>query len=79
MNSTTPIISISETLTTRTAEGEINEKDFNNMREALSVINRRGKGLLSFVENYRKLSKLPEPEKKETNLASKIMFIVLCL
>ena len=61
MNSITPVISLSETLTERTANREVNEKDFHNMQQALSVIHRRSKGLLGFVENYRKLSRLPEP------------------
>ena len=33
------------------------------MHEALSTIIRRSKGMLSFVEEYRKLSQLPAPEK----------------
>ena len=70
MNSITPVISLSETLTERTAEAETNDKDFDNMRTALSVIHRRSKGLLTFVENYRKLSRLPQPSFSPVNIPS---------
>ena len=68
MNSITPIISLSETLTERTAAVEANEKDFETMRTALEVIFRRSKGLLDFVENYRKLSRLPQPNLAPVNI-----------
>ena len=68
MNSITPVISLSETLTERTEDAETNDKDFDNMRSALAVIHRRSKGLLSFVENYRKLSRIPKPTFAQVNL-----------
>ena len=59
MNSLTPIISISETLTDEkqgsTAEGKVNE--------AFAVINRRCHSLLDFVESYRQLTRIKTPEK----------------
>lgn len=57
MNSITPIISLSETL----SEREMTEKDYPVMRQGLQTIHRRSKGLLEFVENYRKLTRLPAP------------------
>ena len=58
MNSLTPIISISETLTDQkqgsTAEGKVNE--------AFAVINRRCHSLLDFVESYRQLTRIKAPE-----------------
>ena len=36
MNSITPVISLSETLTERTEDAETNDKDFDNMRSALA-------------------------------------------
>jgi len=49
MNSLTPIISISETLT--------------NENEAFAVINRRCHALLGFVESYRQLTRIKTPER----------------
>lgn len=49
MNSLTPIISISETLT--------------NENEAFAVINRRCHSLLDFVESYRQLARIKAPER----------------
>lgn len=62
MNSIAPIISLSETLSD-TAEMPAlpTEEEYKNMQQAMRIIHRRSKGLLSFVENYRKLTKIPEP------------------
>ena len=49
MNSLTPIISISETLT--------------NENEAFAVINRRCHSLLDFIESYRQLTRIKAPER----------------
>lgn len=57
MNSITPIISLSETL----SEREVSEKNYPVMRQGMQTIHRRSKGLLEFVENYRKLTRLPAP------------------
>lgn len=57
MNSITPIISLSETL----SEREMTEKNYPVMRQGMHTIHRRSKGLLEFVENYRKLTRLPAP------------------
>ncbi|MCE1155543.1 MAG: sensor histidine kinase, partial [Bacteroidales bacterium] len=61
MNSIAPIISLSETLSD-TAETPAlpTEDEYKNMQQAMRIIHRRSKGLLSFVENYRKLTKIPE-------------------
>ena len=52
MNSLTPIIGLSES-----AEGMDERAD-----SALAVIHRRIKGLLEFVNNYRKLTRIPQPQ-----------------
>lgn len=61
MNSIAPIISLSETVTERAAENGMNEKDYDIMIQAIQTIHRRSKGLLDFVENYRKLTRIPSP------------------
>lgn len=60
MNSITPIISLSETL----SEREVSEKNYPVMRQGMQTIHRRSKGLLEFVENYRKLTRLPAPVRR---------------
>lgn len=56
MNSVTPLTSLSETL----LEGYRQTDD--RLRDGLQTIHDTGKGLLSFVESYRKFTHLPEPE-----------------
>lgn len=61
MNSITPIISLSETLSERDIPGVLSEKEYAVMLQAMQTIHRRSKGLLGFVENYRRLTRIPEP------------------
>ncbi|MDD4636438.1 MAG: ATP-binding protein [Bacteroidales bacterium] len=62
MNSIAPIISLSETVTERAESNGMNKKDYEMMLQSMQVIHRRSKGLLGFVENYRKLTKIPVPK-----------------
>jgi len=55
MNSLTPIISISETLTGSLPQG--------GGQEGAAVINRRCHALLDFVESYRQLTRIKAPER----------------
>lgn len=55
MNSLTPIISISETLAESLPQG--------GGKEGASVINRRCHALLDFVESYRQLTRIKQPER----------------
>jgi nitrogen fixation/metabolism regulation signal transduction histidine kinase len=55
MNSITPITSLSETLLSK--EGNSNLE----IRNGLKVICATGKGLMDFVENYRKFTHIPTP------------------
>ena len=61
MNSITPIISLSETLSERGMPNLLTEKEYAVMLQAMQTIHRRSKGLLGFVENYRRLTRIPEP------------------
>ena len=62
MNSITPIISLSETLSTR-------EVEYSRMQQGMQVIHNRSKGLLEFVENYRRITRIPAPVKEKVTLA----------
>lgn len=71
MNSIAPITSLSESLSQLfTVEGreilpeEVNEKTIRTTVRGLNVIGEQGNGLIKFVESYRKLTRLPKPEKK---------------
>lgn len=59
MNSITPVISLSDTLCERALQQGMEEESL--MFQGLQTIHRRSKGLLGFVENYRKLSRLSSP------------------
>lgn len=59
MNSMAPIISLSETLIERYTDHPTSTN-----QQALQAIHRRSKGLLEFVENYRKLTRIPAPHLK---------------
>ena len=56
MNNVAPITSLSETLSQKSDDSEI--------KEGLSVINSTGKQLLTFVDNYRRMTLIPQPQPK---------------
>lgn len=71
MNSIAPITSLSESLSKLfTIDGkmvlreQIDEKTISTTARGLSVIGEQGNGLIQFVESYRKLTRLPKPDKK---------------
>ena len=66
MNSITPIISLSETLGSRT----VDEKSYAYMQQGVQIIHKRSKGLLEFVENYRRLTRIPLPKKEKVELGT---------
>ena len=67
MNSITPIISVSETLSERNPE-KTTPKDYKTMHQAVQTIYRRSKGLLEFVDNYRRLTRIPIPDYSEVSV-----------
>jgi two-component system, NtrC family, nitrogen regulation sensor histidine kinase NtrY len=71
MNSITPITSLSESLSNMyCADGQpvapekIDSKAVLTTLQGLNVIKEQGKGLMSFVEAYRKLTRVPDPQKE---------------
>jgi len=70
MNSITPIASLSSTAYGLLKDGRecevpesINET-IDDVRHAVNTIEKRSKGLLTFIENYRELTRIPKPEFK---------------
>lgn len=68
MNSITPIISLSETLSERYTSVSEESYEFKTMLQAMNTIHRRSKGLLGFIENYRKLTRIPAPVYSSVSL-----------
>jgi signal transduction histidine kinase len=60
MNSIAPIISLSETVSEQINDS-LNEEKYEEMMTAMQSIHRRSRSLLDFVENYRKLTRIPMP------------------
>ena len=84
MNSITPILSLSESVSGLLVNKEgktklvtdINNEDLDDIQVALKTINNRSKSLLKFVKDYRKMSKIPVPELNPVNLNELISRIV---
>lgn len=66
MNSVTPISSLSASLNEKlkrelSEKGTPEQRTVNLLAEGLDAVSDRSKGLLTFTESFRKLSKLPQP------------------
>lgn len=69
MNSVTPVTSLSETIKTILIDetgkpiekAQLDDEKIGDIIEALDTIINRSKGMLAFVDDYRKLTKLPAP------------------
>jgi len=77
MNSITPISSLSETvgdiLKNHEMEPPSNEdfkEDMENVKQAITTIGNRSKGLLNFVELYRNLTRIPKPNFRYFHVSS---------
>jgi len=75
MNSIAPITSLTHTLIRFFKSGEkvrlpeeLTAEDIANTLSGLAVIEDRGKGLMHFVDNYRKLTKIPNPVFEPMNI-----------
>ena len=55
MNTISPIVSLSKTLEDKLSTSE------EDLSSSAKIISERSEGLLNFVKNYRKISKIPEP------------------
>jgi two-component system nitrogen regulation sensor histidine kinase NtrY len=86
MNSIAPITSLSNTLSrifTRDNKplpvSDVTEKHVVNIIHGLEVIENTGQGLMHFVEDYRKLTKIPKPVFKPISISNWLNAIYLLL
>ncbi len=77
MNSIAPITSLSQTIGSYFIQNkipkkreEISQSEIDNTAKGLAVIEERASGLRGFVDSYRKLTQVPEPEFKAIELQS---------
>lgn len=73
MNSLTPIISLSDTFSS--VDTKYNQE---NITKAMSAIHRRSKGLVDFVNNYKKIAQITPP-KKESVLVKELICNIISL
>lgn len=76
MNSVTPITSLSESLSGYFHVGgivktpaQIDEKTIDTTLSGLDLIHDQAQGLIRFVESYKQLTRMPEPEKRSFSVA----------
>ena len=84
MNSIAPVTSLSESLSSYyLKEGkpipheEISDNVIRNTIRGLEIIREQGKGLIHFVELYRRFTRMPKPEKKLVDVRSLLEKTVL--
>jgi two-component system, NtrC family, nitrogen regulation sensor histidine kinase NtrY len=78
MNSVTPISSLSETMQAMLTDkngrqknlSDLNDETISDLRFSINTIQKRSEGLLTFVETYRKLTRIPKPAIEEVNVKS---------
>jgi len=78
MNSITPISSLTSTLREvldhdmirKNSHFELKEEGAEDLKEGLSTIENRSKGLIKFIDAYREYTSLPQPKLKSVNVKS---------
>ena len=76
MNNIAPITTLSKVIAEYFSKNkqtvpveELTQKTIQNTIKGLTVIEDRSSGLMRFVENYRKFTKLPKPDIEDTNIS----------
>ncbi|MGE5364473.1 MAG: sensor histidine kinase, partial [Bacteroidota bacterium] len=62
MNSITPVSSLSQTLENLLQESASTTENLEDIKTGIGAIRRRSEGLIEFVNNYRKLTRIPIPD-----------------
>ena len=75
MNAVAPMLSLSKSLQKQVRADTVS--DASRIREGLRMIETTGKGLIEFIEEYRRLSLLPPPKKEKLKLQDTLDGIIL--
>ena len=75
MNAVAPMLSLSKSLQKQVRADTVS--DASRIREGLRMIESTGKGLIEFIEEYRRLSLLPPPKKEKLKLQDTLDGIIL--
>lgn len=75
-NSLTPLKSFSSTLSRQIEQRETDAKLKTELLEGMHVISSRADSLTNFVRSYNEIAKLPEPDKKPTELRELLLRLV---
>jgi len=70
INTITPISSLAENLDSLLQEENSDPETLNELSTGLKIIHRRSQHLNSFVDTYRKLAELPQPDLKKISLTN---------
>ena len=84
MNSITPITSLTDSLLRLLEDGNghqkpvkaLDDEDIGDIRFSLQTIQRRSDGMLKFVDDYRKLTKIPKPEPEAIHVKNLLESII---
>jgi signal transduction histidine kinase len=69
MNSMTPVTSLAQTAAILLREVDGDDEALRQARESVESLSRRSSGLLRFVDGYRALARLPEPQMQPTDVS----------
>jgi len=61
MNSATPISSLTETMQGMLKKDELSQETVDDLRFSLKTIQKRSNGMLAFIDDYRKITRVPKP------------------
>ena len=63
-----PIASISQTLNSMINRKNLNMENTRDIVEGLNIINERANGLRKFVDSYKQIARLPEPQRQAVSM-----------
>ncbi len=69
MNSVTPLVSLTDTVLMLMNEETMKSEEQEDIQEAIQTIKTRSEGILKFVSDYRKLTRIPKPELEQTTFS----------
>lgn len=74
-NSLSPIASVSQMLKKQISKQDTKSELLSDLTTGLTLISERTRGLSEFIESYKQLAKLPEPDKQPTQLLTLVQKI----